>query len=70
MALRARLLAHRAGLLYHAVQQSDADPHSWNWLRMLADVQAALTAVEAAGYSLLDSRPPPTRSLPSIWCSA
>ena len=46
--LREKLLAHRARLLDHAVQQSDADPHSWGWLRMLGDVQAALTALEAA----------------------
>ena len=46
MALRAILLAHRARLLDHAVQQLDADPHSWGWLRMLDDVQAALVAVE------------------------
>ncbi len=47
-ALRKRLLAHRARLLDHAVQQSDADPASWGWLRMPGDVQSAITALEAA----------------------
>jgi len=60
-ALREKLLARRARLLDHAVQQVEAVPPSWDWLRMLGDVQAALTAVEAAGYNLLDSRPPPGR---------
>ncbi len=46
MALRERLLAHRAWLLDFAAQQSEADPHSWGWLSMLGDVQAALKAVE------------------------
>ena len=46
MALRERLLAHRAWLLDFAAQQSKADPHSWGWLSMLGDVQAALKAVE------------------------
>ena len=45
-ALREKLLSHRARLLDHAVQQVEADPHSWGWLRMLADVQAALAALE------------------------
>ncbi len=45
-ALRARLLAHRDRLLDHAAQQINADPNSWGWLRMLADVPAAITAVE------------------------
>ena len=44
-ALRKRLLAHRARLLDHAVQQVDADPNSWSWLRMVADVQAVITAL-------------------------
>ena len=47
-ALRGQLLAHRARLLDHAIQQSDADPNSWGWLRMMADVQGALTALEEA----------------------
>ena len=45
-ALRAQLLARQARLLDYAVQQADADPNSWGWLRMLADVQAALKAIE------------------------
>ena len=45
-ALRAQLLAHRARLLEHAAQQVNVDPHSWSWLRMLGDVQSALTALE------------------------
>ncbi len=48
MALREKLLAHRARLLDHAVQQAEADPDSLGWLRMLGDVQAALTAVDEA----------------------
>jgi hypothetical protein len=44
--LREKLLAHRARLLDHAVQQADVDPHSWGWLHMLGDVQLALQAVE------------------------
>ena len=47
-ALRAQLLAHRARLLDHAVQQLDVDPNSWAWLRMLGDLQAALMALEGA----------------------
>ena len=47
-ALRERLLAHRARLLEHAAQQADVDSHSWGWLRMLGDVQAALMAIEEA----------------------
>ena len=47
-ALREKLLAHRARMLDHAVQQVEADPNSWSWLRMVADVQSALTAVEEA----------------------
>ncbi len=47
-ALREKLLSHRARLLDHAAQQSDADPNSWGWLRMLGDVQSAITALEAA----------------------
>ena len=45
-ALREKLLAHRARLLNFAAQQIDADPNSWSWLRMVADVQAAITAIE------------------------
>lgn len=45
-ALREKLLARRARLLDHAVQQVDADPNSFGWLSMLGDVQAALTAIE------------------------
>ncbi len=48
IALREKLLAHRARLLDHAVRQAEADPHSWGWLSMVADVQAALTALEEA----------------------
>ncbi len=39
--LREKLLAHRARLLDHAVQQVDADPPEWGWIRMLGDVQLA-----------------------------
>ncbi len=46
IALRERLLAHRARLLDHAAQQAEADPYSWGWLHMVADVQAALQALE------------------------
>ena len=46
--LRAQLLAHRARLLDHAVRQIEADPPSWDWLSMLGNVQAALTAVDEA----------------------
>ena len=46
--LREKLLAHRARLLDHAVQQADTDPNSWGWIRMLGDVQAALQALEEA----------------------
>ena len=45
-ALREKLLARRARLLDHAVQQVEAAPNSWSWLRMVADVQAVITAVE------------------------
>ncbi len=48
IALRDKLLAHRARLLDHAAQQADVDPHSWGWLHMLGDVQLAITALEAA----------------------
>ena len=44
--LCAQLLAHRARLLEHAVQQADVNPHSWGWLRMVADVQTALQALD------------------------
>ena len=44
--LREKLLAHRARLLDHADQQVNADPHTRGWLRMLGDVQLALTALE------------------------
>ena len=47
-ALREKLLAHRARLLEHAVQQADVDPHSWGWPRMVANVQLALQAPEEA----------------------
>ena len=46
--LREKLLAHRDRLLDHAAQQAEADPHSLSWLRMLGDVQSALTALEEA----------------------
>ncbi len=46
--LRDKLLAHRAQLLVHAVRQVEADPHSLGWLRMVADVQSAITALEVA----------------------
>ena len=46
--LREKLLAHRTRLFDHATQQAEADPHSWGWLRMLADVQTALTAIDEA----------------------
>ena len=46
--LRGKLLAHRARLLDHGAQQAGVDPHSLGWLHMVADVQAALTALEAA----------------------
>ena len=48
IALREKLLARRIRLLDFAAQQSDADPNSWGWLRMLGDVQSAITALEAA----------------------
>ena len=48
-ALREKLLAHRARLLDHAVQQAEVDPNSWGWLRMLADTQLALNALEENG---------------------
>ena len=41
--VREKLLAR---LLDHADQQVDADPHIRGWLRMLGDVQRALTALE------------------------
>ncbi len=47
-ALRDKLLTHRARLLDHAAQQADAGPLSLGWLHMVADVQAALTALEEA----------------------
>jgi hypothetical protein len=47
-ALRAQLLARRARLLDYAVQQADADPNSWGWLHMVADVQLALQALDEA----------------------
>ncbi len=47
-ALRDKLLTHRARLLDHAAQQVDADPNSLGWLRMVADVQLALHALEEA----------------------
>ncbi len=46
MALRENLLARRSRLLDFAAQQSDADPNSWGWLRMLGDVQSAITALD------------------------
>ena len=46
IALREKLLARRTRLLDHAAQQAEADPASWGWLRMLGDVQAALTALK------------------------
>ena len=50
IALREKLLAHRARLLDFAVQQTEADPHSLGWIRMLGDVQLALQAIdETAG---------------------
>ena len=52
-ALRAQLLAHRVRLLDHAALQAEADNLSLDWLHMVADVQAALTAVEEA--TLLDT---------------
>ena len=48
LALRERLLAHRDRLLDRAAQQAEADNLSLDWLHMVADVQAALTAVEEA----------------------
>ena len=48
MALREKLLAHRARLLDHAAQQAEADPNSWDWLNMLGDAQSALMALEEA----------------------
>jgi hypothetical protein len=45
-ALRKRLLAHRARLLDHAVQQVEAVPPSWDWLSMLGNVQSALMALD------------------------
>ena len=45
-ALREKLLARRARLLDHAVQQVEADPHSWGWLHMLGDVQCAIMALD------------------------
>ncbi len=48
IALREKLLARRIRLLDFAAQQSDADPSLWGWLRMLGDVQSAITALEAA----------------------
>ncbi len=44
--LREKLLAHRSRLLDFGVQQLDAGPPSWDWLHMVAKVQAALTAIE------------------------
>jgi hypothetical protein len=46
IALREKLRAHRSRLLDHAAQQVEANPPSWDWLRMLGDVQVALTALE------------------------
>ncbi len=46
IALREKLLARRIRLLDFAAQQSDADPNSWGWLRMLGDVQSAITALD------------------------
>ncbi len=48
-AIREKLLAHRARLLNFAVRQVDADPLSWGWLRMLGDVQSAITALDENG---------------------
>ncbi len=45
IALREKLLARRVRLLDFAAQQAEADPNSWGWLRMVADVQAAITAL-------------------------
>ena len=45
--LREKLLARRVRLLDFAAQQVEADPASWGWLRMLADTQLALQALEA-----------------------
>jgi len=48
IALREKLLARRVRLLDFAAQQAEADPNSLGWLRMVADVQSALQAVEEA----------------------
>ena len=45
-ALRKRLLARRARLLEFAVQQVEADLPSWDWLRMVADAQLAIQALD------------------------
>ena len=45
-AIRAELLTLRARLLDHAAQQAKANPHSWGWLHMVADVQLALQALD------------------------
>ena len=50
MALRVKLLALRTRLLDHAVRQVEGEP-SWDWLSMVADVQLALHALEAASRS-------------------
>ncbi len=44
--LREKLINHRGRLLEHAVQQVEAATPSWGWLRMLADAQAAIAALE------------------------
>ncbi len=46
ISLREKLLAHRARLLDFAAQQAEADPHSWGWLHMVADIQLALMALD------------------------
>ena len=47
-AFREKLLVHRARVLDPAAQQAEADPNSWAWLHMVADIQLALMALEAA----------------------
>ncbi len=56
-ALREKLLAMRTQLLDYATQQAEVNPPSPGWLSMVADVQAALKAVEeAAGQPVAELR--------------
>ncbi len=46
--LREKLLALRTRLLDHAAQEVDVNSYALGWLRMVADVQLALHALEEA----------------------